>query len=230
MPVKYSCFISYPHGSQGNFWESIMKQLKCELENRIGPLLDETIYMDNYELKIGVNLDKELAKAICQSVCMIVVFTPLYESRSGKYGLREFLAMRRIEDKRMAILSQHGFNTNHRMIIPIVVKGDPDEELPPEIKKITHYDISKILLTGELNTPEFRDKLFEIVQHIYKNSKNIKELEKKGVTQDCDSSELPTVEEACIFWGMNPVEGTSSSGIASEEPKEIEFPLRSNSE
>jgi len=227
MPIKYSCFISYPHVTQGRYWDRIMVHLKEELENRLGPLVKETVYIDAQNINTGDDFEQALAKAICKSVCMLVVFTPLY--RSSTYCLREFLAMQRVEEKRMVDLTKHGFKTQSRMIIPIVIKGDPDEDLPNKIKEIDYFDLTKILLRGRLDTLEFATKFLKIAQSIYKHSRSIKALEKKGLTQDCDLAKLPTDEEASDFWGVESAEEIDSSVPLSNEGKEIGFPLRTNS-
>lgn len=90
MPFKYACFISYPHG-QYELMKSFIEQLKKALNNYLEPLLDEEVYIDVDRLEPGYHYNEALAKAICQSICMIVVYSPKYERHS--YCLREYQAM-----------------------------------------------------------------------------------------------------------------------------------------
>src|SRR4051812_48400730 len=107
MPIKYSCFISYPHSDKSELWESIVTQVKEMLENYIGASMREQVYFDKDRLKPGYSLDESLVKAICESVCMIVAYGPLYHT--SNYCLQEFMAMEKIEERRAQILGQEYF-------------------------------------------------------------------------------------------------------------------------
>jgi hypothetical protein len=93
-----------------------------------------------FALALGYNFDEALFKAICQSICMVVVYSPKYEDHV--YCLREYTAMERIEMKRKEILGNKASN-EVGMIIPIVLRG-LQEGLPDKIRKQRHYvDFSK---------------------------------------------------------------------------------------
>jgi len=126
--IKWACFISYPH-AWGNLVKDFAKQLKDALENELGSLLNLPVYMDEDRLRPGFDYGQALSTAICESVCMIVIFSPVYEEKT--YCLREFLAMERIEAKRRKKLGRRHLEP-HRMIIPIVLRGI--NNLPPKIK------------------------------------------------------------------------------------------------
>jgi hypothetical protein len=81
----------------------------------LGFFIVERVYIDKDRLKPGYNYNEALSKAICESACMIVVFTSLYES--SDYCLREFLTMEQIEEKRKQMLGNK-YESTHRMIIP----------------------------------------------------------------------------------------------------------------
>jgi hypothetical protein len=88
----------------------------------------------------GYNFDEALFKAICQSICMVVVYSPKYEDHV--YCLREYTAMERIEMKRKEILGNKASN-EVGMIIPIVLRG-LQEGLPDKIRIQRHcVDFSK---------------------------------------------------------------------------------------
>jgi len=168
-----------------------MEQLKQALEDYLGLWLSEEVFMDKPRLNPGYNYNEALAEAICESVCMIVVFSPLYEERS--YCLREFFAMERIEEKRKQMLGEK-YDRKRRMIIPIVLRGKP-EDLPPKIKDIQYRDFSKILLATLTRNEEFDSVINTIAADIYKYYKDLKALNEK-----CDSFKLPPEEEARRSW------------------------------
>src|SRR5688572_29920864 len=137
MPIRYSCFISYPHG-QGDVLKKFMEQLKQALVSSLEVWLRKDVYMDDRHTPV-YNVNEGIAEAICESVCMIVVFAPVYAE--SPYCLREFIAMENVEKKRKQKLGDQ-FDRTSRMIIPIILRGDL-ENLPIKIKGIHYYDFSK---------------------------------------------------------------------------------------
>src|SRR3954447_18759174 len=103
MAFKYSCFISYCHG-QEELMKGFMDQLKRALKAELEPLLDEEVYIDDERLKPGSLYNEALASAICESICMIVVYSPRYERH--EYCRREFAAMESLEQPRKQMLGR----------------------------------------------------------------------------------------------------------------------------
>ena len=79
MPIKYACFISYRHG-QRKLAERIINDLTEALASELEAWLEEEMYVDRERLKGGDFYNEALAKALCESVCMIMIFTPTYFS------------------------------------------------------------------------------------------------------------------------------------------------------
>src|SRR4051812_35751103 len=119
MPFKYACFISYCHG-QGELMRRFIDELTRALKNCIDPYLDEEVYIDQERLQPGFSYNEALAMAICQSLCMIVVYVPKYERHP--YCLREFRAMEILEERRFRLLSEQS-RRHRRMIIPVLFRG-----------------------------------------------------------------------------------------------------------
>jgi hypothetical protein len=215
MPINYSCFISYPHSDQNDLLESLIKQLTKALSDQIGLSIRKKVYLDEERLKPGYGLNKSLGRAICESVCMIVVYSPLYQD--SDYCLWEFLAMEEIEKKRAQILGEDYINEK-RMIIPIICREPPRQRpLPKKIRNIKYWNISKYLLIGfDLGTiPECKQMISDIANFIVDHYDKIRECKETWDNIDCDSSYYGSVEEAMINW-----ESVSTS--------EIGFPGRSN--
>lgn len=192
MPFRYACFISYCHG-QSKLMKTFIEQLKDALKNYLDPYLDEEVYIDEERLQPGFHYNEELAKAICESICMIVVYSPKYERHS--YCLREYQAMELIEKERMQLLGERAIS-GRGMIIPLIFRGET-EDLPPKIKKDIHYiDFSKFTLaTSDLSSdPEYIKQFENIAKYIHKYFEIFKEVN-VDVCCGCNSFRLPSEEE-----------------------------------
>ena len=173
MPFQYSCFISYRHG-EGELLTRFIEELKKSLKSSLEPYLTEGIFIDD-RLSAGYRYNEALARAICQSVCMIVVYAPIYERSS--YCLREFTAMQLLEEERFKALEEQlkakalegAFPPEFGLIIPILLRGKA-EELPPRIRGHIHFcDFSKFTTASVEMTrhQEFVDKIEQIARYIY---------------------------------------------------------------
>src|SRR5262249_35583701 len=140
---KYSCFISYRHG-QRQVAERILSELYESLSGEIELWLSEEVYLDRQRLKGGDYFEEGLSQALCHSVCMIVLYTPVYFDRHHLYCAREYKAMENLERDRLHSLGTQSLST-HGLIIPIICRGK--EYLPHEIASTRHYyDFEKYYL------------------------------------------------------------------------------------
>jgi TIR domain len=168
MAFKYACFISYCHG-QYDLVKGFIDQLKTALKAELEPLMAEELYIDEERLQPGYHYNEALARAICESVCMIVVYSPKYERQ--EYCMREFEGMEQLEKKRGHLLGatadpQRGF------IIPIILRGDDD--VPERIKKYTHYtNFSRFTLAmpDMIRNPVYVEEIQKIAKAIYQHYK-----------------------------------------------------------
>jgi hypothetical protein len=190
MAFKYSCFISYCHG-QHELIKAFMDQLRAALKAELELLLAEEIYIDDERLKPGYHYNEELAAAICQSVCMLVVYSPRYERQD--YCVREYEAMERLQKKRFELLGSgvagRGF------IIPIVLRGADD--IPPRIKSQTHYaDFSRFTLASAdlIRNPEYIGEIQKIAKVIYEHYLLFEETSIDPCVA-CGSFALPAIDE-----------------------------------
>jgi hypothetical protein len=147
----------------------------------------------------GDSFNEGIAKAICESVCMIVVYSPLYER--SKYCLREFLAMEKIEEKRKELLKEK-YNKTKRMIIPLILRGDINN-LPSRIKDIHCHDFSKFKLATLKITEEDIDVIEEIAEMINNHYTNLENINIKEVDDGCSEFILPSEEEVEKLWGKS---------------------------
>jgi hypothetical protein len=192
MKFKYSCFISYCHGRK-DLTKTFIDQLKATLESYLEPYLDEEVYIDDKRLLPGYRFNEALAKAICQSICMIVVYTPKYERHS--YCLREFAAMERIEKSRRKLLGGRA-DAEVGMIIPVIFRGS-EEDLPDRLRKVIHYcDFSKFSTVSPdiSKNQQYVDEIEKIAKVIHEHYETLVGLDEE-ITNQCDSFQLPSEEE-----------------------------------
>ncbi len=180
MPIRYSCFISYPHG-QGTLIKKFVEQLKVELADRIDFYINCPLFLDEDRLKPGYRFNEALSKAICESVCMIVVYMPKYEKNS--YCVREFAAMEQIERERLDRLGDR-LQTPLGMIIPIIwrcVEQDGQEMLPGWITEGRQYwNVSRYAIGTD---------------NIFANTESVKRLEQIAQSIDTLYRALGTLEQ-----------------------------------
>ncbi len=190
MAFKYSCFISYPGGKYREMRDFVFG-LKRELENKIDPWLDEDVFIDAERLKGGDLYNERLGRALCESICMILVFTPKYFSKRHIFCSREYKAMEELEKERMERLGLKRDN-RYGFIIPIVYRGK--KYLPAEIMGKRHvYDFS----APDLDISRMdRDKrcytaIQEIAERIYDLSLLVDQ-SNIDLCDNCDQFKLPT--------------------------------------
>jgi hypothetical protein len=101
----HSCFISYRHpASIGGREEKIIKHVYTALKDHVEMYTHEySVYFDEPRLVPGYQYDERLAKAICQSACMVVVYWPSY--LESEYCIKELRTMLSIEEERRSLLA-----------------------------------------------------------------------------------------------------------------------------
>ena len=191
MPFKHSCFISYCHG-QGDVIRPFIEQLKAGLDSYLEPYLDERVYIDEERLKPGYRFNAALAHALCESICMIVVYVPRYERHP--YCLQEFAAMEALETARLAALGL-GEEEPLGLIIPIILRGR-GHELPARIREHRHYaDFSRFTTASPdiRRNDEYARRLDDIAQYIHDMYQRFAAAG-TDLCRDCASFRLPAAE------------------------------------
>lgn len=191
MGFRYACFISYCHG-QYELVKGFVDQLKAALNSELDPLLDEQIYIDEERLKPGYRYNEALARAICESACMVVVYSPKYERH--EYCVREFEGMEKLVSKRLALLGSAADRAKG-FIIPVVLRGDDD--LPAKISRNIHYaNFSKFTLASPdmIRNPFYIGEIQRIARLIYDISVTFREAAADPCTM-CSDFELPPIAQ-----------------------------------
>jgi hypothetical protein len=152
LAFKHACFISYCR-PQHQLLKGFVGQLKDALDAELESYLDERVFIDSADVGPGDKHAEVLAQAICESVCMIVVWSPRYDRHP--YCLREFEAMRLVEERRRALLGSADAK-GRGFIMSIIVRGG--DSVPERIKdQDTYVDFSTFTLAMPdiIRNPEY---------------------------------------------------------------------------
>jgi len=79
MAIRYACFLSYAQGHydlMNKFTAQLTDAIRCYIE----PYLDrETeMFIDKEQLGGGDDIDRRIARALCESAAMLLIYTPKY--------------------------------------------------------------------------------------------------------------------------------------------------------
>ena len=190
MAIRYGCFFSYAHGRyelMNKFKSALSDAIRCYLE----PYFDneDELFIDHEQLGGGDDIDRRIARALCESVTMILIYTPKYEAHP--YTRREWAAMQKIEAER----SQWYPMPSH-LTIPVIMTKHP-EKLPPQIANASMYvDFSHFTMatTDLKSNPDFLPDIQKIVERIVTHY----QFQKKytPAAHDCNQFTLPDVPPA----------------------------------
>ncbi len=102
--MKNACFISYSHSTDPHY-ASVITTFAEQLDNQLAlPMPKREIFRDNDRLKPGYLFQPALAQALCESSCMVMLFTPGYFDEAHPFCALEYLAMQELEQQRAAHL------------------------------------------------------------------------------------------------------------------------------
>ncbi len=147
MSFRYCCFISY-RNRDGD--RDVAERLASALRNELGRLLpDAEVFRDADYIAIGDELDPNLATAICESVCMLVIYTPTTYEADHTYCAREYAAMVALEQTRLAAMDG-AVRPSRGPILTLPFRGA--RWLPAELKARAPYDFNGV--REDLRSPE----------------------------------------------------------------------------
>ena len=160
MPFDYACFISYRH-SRAPGVQKAYESFRDALDDQVGWYLPMPVYLDTGRLSGGDFFNRELAFALCRSVCMISLYVPYYFDTNHTYCAREYQAMVRLEKQRLRAMPKAAQGKG--LIIPIVIRGTP----PDEITKERQTETFERLAPDALRKAESRQALERIAKNIF---------------------------------------------------------------
>ena len=190
MPFKHSCFISYRHSKTALGTENYKKFIDDLIEH-ICDYRDEVPYYDQLYAEPGTILPNHLAKAICYSACMNVIFTPTYTKGEQIYCAREYTAMKRLERDRIGLRDDLP-DDEMGLIIPIITRTT---ELHPDMKPRKAIDCAPhILNSGRRRNNNYRAELDKIAQRVNKIIVHFEQQDDDPVG-NCDTFTFPNIDD-----------------------------------
>ncbi|MCL4273068.1 MAG: hypothetical protein KJZ77_04295 [Anaerolineales bacterium] len=152
------------------------------------------IFRDETRLNGGDFFNRELALALCESACMVMIYTPTYFDKDKTYCAREYKAMEILETRR---LEQLGYERNyqHGLIIPVVYRGI--DIFPTYVSGVrNYYKFDRFHVYGKsyLRNNTYQDSIRQIAKYIFErcNELNALDLDPCDI---CGSFELPSSED-----------------------------------
>lgn len=189
MPVKYSCFISYR-----NLSANLARDFHTSLNDELKHLTTLPIYRDETRLRGGDFYNRELALALCESACMIMIYTPTYFDKSSTYCAREYKAMETLESNR---LQQLGYEKNyqHGLIIPVVYRGvDVFPKYVSGIRNYYKFDSFHICGRSYLRSNPYNELIKQIAKYISERCHELNSLD-IDPCESCGLFEVPKEED-----------------------------------
>jgi len=182
MPFKNACFLSYRH-AQFRLMRSFAEQFHEALASELEPLTDLPVYQDSKRLQGGDFFDQQLPRNLCESVCMVMIYTPTYFSPDHLYCAREYAAMKELEGRRLSSLSDR----SHGLIIPVVLRDF--DRLPEEIKnsrqvhQLDQFGLASVTIT---RIQGYAANIRSLAAYIAERCRDLEQ-----VDPGCDESEWP---------------------------------------
>jgi hypothetical protein len=206
MSLRHSCYISYRGGRRKlaerfirEFSKALQIQLDQEAYNRYQQNPSTPVYTDLSRLQHSEpeeETQKELATAMCESACMILIFTPNYFSTAYPYCAREYKAMEQLEKERLDALgmSLHVYQEQSPsgMILPVIFRGS--SYLPEELKRRFSLNFEDFLLSDEsmARHPQLIEKLEKIAQYVLNWQEKLTSVEAQ---KNCEKFKFPSEKE-----------------------------------
>lgn len=192
MPFSHACFISYRHRSSQEYI-SVVEDLRTTLQDEVVLWMNQQVYLDSDRLRGGNFFNRSVARALCESVCMVVFYIPPYFDADYMYCAREFKAMERHESHRLQALGLKDDPCG--LIIPIVCRGW--EAFPAEIKNERQcYNFEPYYMVSRKISehPEGRIEVMKVAKYIFDR---YQELQARGgePCHVCSAFPLPDEDE-----------------------------------
>ncbi|HKO57558.1 MAG TPA: TIR domain-containing protein [Thermoanaerobaculia bacterium] len=160
MSLRNACFISYRHAGPATpivraFCDVLQEQLAL-----LAPSLP--IYRDNL-LGPGDYVEADLARGMCGSACMVLLFTPEYFDVHHSYCAREYRAMVALEKRRQDALPAE---LRKSLIIPVIMRGE--SRVPAELRPRLFKSFDRVLLQkSDLKKTGVVRSIYDVANAIY---------------------------------------------------------------
>jgi TIR domain len=191
----YPCFISFRHYGD-DISESFIRQFEKCLSAELIPLVGKKPFVDFNRLSPGYSLSQNIKDALCQSACMIVIWSPQYFTEDHLWCAMEFKAMMELEQKRLKLLPQS--ERGKKLIIPVIYRGS--KYYPLQLEDTLYLNFEKFALYDSemIKNDFFADRIRDLAEYIYERVTAFKASGNQP-WGDCGSFNLPSKNEAKQF-------------------------------
>lgn len=191
----YPCFISFRHFGD-SISEAFIRQFEECLTAELLPLVGEKPFIDFTRMGPGYSISASVAKALCESACMVVIWSPQYFSEEHFWCAMEFKAMMRIEKERLDMLPKD--QRNKKLIIPVIYRGS--KQYPRQVDDTLYLNFEKFALysTEMIKNPFFADSIQKLAQYINERVAAFKNNDIRP-WGNCDQFNLPSLEETVKY-------------------------------
>jgi hypothetical protein len=183
--------MSFRHGVHEltqRFVRELHDGLSAELEAQLG--LGVGVFLDQQRLQGGDLFNEQIARDLCESSCLVMIYTPSYFSLEHSYCAREFKGMVQLEQNRLQLLEEA--ERTHGLIIPVIFRGE--KRLPAEIRnQRQYYDFSDFTLTKRTMSahPRYSRELKAMGEYIADRHRRLAAV----VDEDHNAFALPSLGE-----------------------------------
>ncbi|HKP84647.1 MAG TPA: toll/interleukin-1 receptor domain-containing protein [Blastocatellia bacterium] len=175
------CFVSYPRINNPEMIE-IAEHVKDRVENDLSYLVSTPrVFLDRQGLSVGAVWEENLRRALCKSVTMVALCSPMYYSPIHRWCILEWEAMYGLS---LARLPAEDF----RAIIPLIVRTFGS--VPSQYSSINYIDISRVTLRGRryFGTNEFREAIRQVTNQIARVADALKRNQSRT---ECERFQFP---------------------------------------
>ena len=191
----HPCFISFRH-FDSELSERFVRQFEQCLSAELEPLTGKKPFIDFLRMQPGYSLNASVAAAVCQSTCMIVIWSPQYFSEDHLWCTREFTAMLALENARLQLLPPN--ERNKKLIIPVIFRGS--KHYPFNLSDTLYLNFEKFSHSKKQmsRNERFSEEIRKLAEYIHER---IIAFENSNVAPwgDCDKFALPDVDEARTY-------------------------------
>lgn len=189
MEQGYSVFISHRHP------ETKLKKFDKYLNDKLLMFFEAhgvtKVFLDTEDSAIakGDEFEKKIAKALCQSTVMIMIYYGNHFVKSGDFFTREYISMKKLIKERKKKV-RNGENVPVGTIIPIVVRGW--NKLPSEIShKYECVKLEKIRIDYYgVMSKENAEKLEKLASDVSNLLDSFNEYSFNNIIKDCENFKL----------------------------------------
>ena len=192
MSLKYACFLSYRR-IKSRAYKKIVEEVYEKLNDELNFILelDKPVYCPDrlwFEDDNSVEKRRDVAKALCESACMVLLYMPRYFN--SKDCCLEYLTMEKLEEERVKLF-ESPFEQKQRLIVPLILRGS--NNLPDEIKinrecfYMDHVSTSVVDRSTIIRLAEYISECYEAFQR--------ESPEKLKQNFDCDNFAFLSLED-----------------------------------